>query len=81
MIFSAGQRRATFRIYANAFYRKGVLVRPIACRVTANFRAGATLVLRGPARSAIAQAMGIVLHNHLIVGTPHELNFCSEGYL
>lgn len=41
-------------IYAIAGSRKGVLVRHIACNVTASFRARATLAFRVPVLSAIA---------------------------
>lgn len=50
------QRRFVCCPYAIAASRKGVLVRYMACRVTASFRANATLALRGPVRSAIALA-------------------------
>ena len=50
------QRRIDFGLYAITTSRKGVLVRHMACRVTANFRASATLALRGPVLSAIAFA-------------------------
>ena len=42
--------------YVIAASRKGVLVRHMACSVTASFRASATLALRGPVLSAIALA-------------------------
>jgi len=42
--------------YAIAASWKGALLRHMACRVTASFRASATLALRGPVLSAIALA-------------------------
>ena len=45
-----------FEVYGIATSRKGVLVRHMACSMTASFRARATLALRGPVLSAIARA-------------------------
>lgn len=45
-----------FVCYAITTSRKGVLVRHMACKVTASFRANATLALRGKVLSAIALA-------------------------
>jgi len=42
--------------YAIAISRKGVPERHMACRITASFRASATLALRGPVRLAMALA-------------------------
>ena len=50
------QRRFCFEIYAIFTSRKGVLVRHMACSVTASFRASATLALRGPVLPAIVLA-------------------------
>ena len=55
----AGDRRAMATLsagQAGTSSRNGVPVRHIACRITASFRARATLALRGPVRSAIARA-------------------------
>lgn len=43
-------------VYAIVVSRNGVLVRHMACSVTASFRARATLALRGPVLSAIVLA-------------------------
>ena len=55
----AGDRRAMATLSAGQVgisSRNGVPVRHIACRITASFRARATLAFRGPVRSAIARA-------------------------